>query len=509
MFSNNRREFLKRTTKVIATIPFIRKIKFPGLFQVDPKRDQRVQSTLKENVYFPHPIGNTRRNQRLNSYERSGNPTDLFTDELDRKYRSGTENSINIHIFTEGEKIKRTSSKYERSLHGWRPTEGEVEKLREFGEIAYSSGLTSTRVTLMDVSPNELINIADLPFVQSVTIADSSEGMIVGANCPKEKNDGAPMENVRQYNHTNFDLAMNYADLSTSIRAGFIDSGYSMDEQEHDASSEYDSQHAKDFGMAHNSHDFVTEDSFNWIYDKEGHGTGVADTFAYMLDPDDEHYGDNIAILRITDATLGIAEINSNIREAIEYAIEEDIEVINIAHGGSYSNHYNEFCDELKAYAMCGYIPVAAVGNQGNDNMRFAGSSHWTIGVGGYDPINPCESGVFAEYNKDECSSFGTTISYSECDTCYERSSGNPVFHPTVYGCYSIETDKPDYASGTSNSAPQVAAAAMLMQNNGLFDFDKAEQIFESMNLIEICDEFNYAKRGEVLNAYEAYDETV
>ena len=67
--------------------------------------------------------------------------------------------------------------------------------------------------------------------------------------------------------------------------------------------------------------------------------------------------------------------------------------------------------------------------------------------------------------------------------------------------------DGSDQIYGTSYAAPQVSAAAAIMQSNGLYNFEEAKNIFHNMDWYEVCPD-GVAEEGQVLDAYDADSKT-
>lgn len=233
---------------------------------------------------------------------------------------------------------------------------------------------------------------------------------------------------------------------------------------------------------------------------------------AYMIDPDHNQGNNPIVPLKISSDTEGISR--SATRAAIEYAVEHEIDVINLSFGSiqSYRTCPTTYCYEFESYTSAGYIPVTLTHNYRSENgVTNTATPFHTISVGGV--TDTCSGSD--DYERDGNSQYGDVI-YAEphnwgpgvqCSPCYWDGQLNASeFQPTVYGAYTIyDPTNNGHLYGTSYSAPQIAAAAAIMQSNELYDFNIAKDIFHDMSYKTICPN-DASREGQLLDALDAAD---
>jgi len=315
---------------------------------------------------------------------------------------------------------------------------------------------------------------------------------------------------LRDESHMQFEPVEGDYSIPSWVRMGIIDRGYNTS-----VNGEWKKNYAQEIGI-----DESLADSFasNWEDTYNYHGNKVADTAGYFLGEGNGH--SNLFVPLRYDARDDEESRTDQTRAAIEFAEKNGIQVLNMSFKIRNESDAcpSVLCDLLKSYTESGYIPVASSGNNGRtQEVSHPGTGHYTITAGGMH--GTCSGG----FERHTSSNYGTiqfrdTTNYSfYCSTCYS-DGGYSDFAPQVYGCYSFETDGVDYYGdpktliGTSFAAPQVAVGALIMQANGLYDYEEARSIFESMDQYEICEGDNGdpypARRGQLLDIEYAHSRT-
>lgn len=438
-------------------------------------------------VHHPHPTELPEHRDTVERYERTGDPTELINPVLREHVRENSPETVDVKVRTVGERATVISEgTYERTIDGWRPTGNEVAQLARFGDVEFVPEFISTRVELADVDVDDLKAIADLGFVIGVAW-----------NPPVElewHQNPVPVEDLYSNSYYWFDGVSGNYSVPSDLRIGIIDTGYVGG-----GTSAYSSSHAE---SSPHGIDTSLAETFepNWDYDDgRNHGDTVADSAAYMLD---DGHSDLFVPLKF----LGETQNSRTSTEAIEFAEKHDIDVINMSFGGPSSDSQcpETYCDELDSYTSAGFIPTASSGNSDADGtVTFPGGEWLSIGVGGID-----DSGCSADdtYSAHDDSNHGT-IAYDNCSYCSARAPVTEQFVPHVYASYATETEAGEVAGGTSNAAPQAAAAAVIMQSNGLYNYDEAESIYRNMNYFDICPS-GEAQEGQLLDAWDAHYRT-
>lgn len=462
--------------------------------------DERGDLTAPVELEHYLDMGSVR--DRVSAYEDSGRPEDLYKGPLRRFLdRSTGDDRIPIAVKTVGQRNSIvTNGPYQRQIKGWQPTRSEVRDLSAFGSVEHVPEFISTTVSMRDVHVDDLSDVATLPFVLSVNYDPAPEP----ASFDKDY--------LRGDDAYGFTWVEADYDIDWPTKVAILDDGYS------DGHGNYAENHAAEIGHSIVSRDFTDEDDWSSVTYEQGgnriyHGTTVADSLGYMIDPDHGARTHDKLFCHMKVASEEQGYWSSNVREAIEHAARNDVEVLNMSFG-SFEDKYcpSRYCDELKSYAAAGYVAVAATGNDGKtDGANHPACSAWTIGVGGIG--SSCSNSADFERHEDSNYGYVGTGYYDnsnyvvECDECYELEGVGLNFYPDVYACYATETDAGEIAGGTSNATPQAAAAALIMQNNGVGDYPTAKDLFQEMDYDTICPDLA-AMNGQLLDAVDAYHRT-
>lgn len=432
--------------------------------------------------------------RRLEHFDRNGDPKVFYQKLLsDHLKESSGKQSFDLVITTIGEAKTVTSNRYGRPINGWKPTTDEIATLEEYGNVEYIPEFISTDVILRNVARQDVARIASLDFTLSVNVEGKTK---VAGDC---SGDGIGVDTLRSSSYFTFDSVESDYTIDSDIRIGVIDTGYDG------SKTSYASSHAADVGIDTNlAKDFTG--SGTWNEDQYPHGTDVADTIAYMSGVNKGH-SDLFVPLRAQASSSSNTE--SNVKSAVEYALKNDIDVINTSlvvylSDGTGSTDYctQKICAEHDAYTDAGYLPFATAGNDGyTSKVDIPGGSWLTIGAGGID-AGSCSS---KDYSRDSSSDYAPSFDYTTCSYCdYYASSGSA---PTIYGAYHTVTDASNCISGTSFASPQAAAAGVIMVSNDQYNYSNSRQIFEDMNTYTICPD-EAAKRGQLIDAYYAWNQT-
>lgn len=455
-----------------------------------------------DEVYYTHVTEKAGHKRRIERFENRSDPKELFHPHL-REFlvEDSSRETLNVAVNTLGERNTVTSrGSYQRKLHGYRPTADEVERLEQFGDVVHVPEVISTKVSMRNVSRDDLDRIAALDFV-------------VGVNKDPDdvSPDGASADNLLSTDYYWFSSAQSCYSMSTAVSIGILDDGY-----EGSGTSTYTKSYAETIGIDTSmANDFTedgdwsnvtyTDDDGNLVY----HGDDVADSAAYMLKDGDTHSDLFVPLKVASDEQSYWA---SNTREAIEYAATNGIDVINMSYSGSpQSTCPSTYCEELDSYTGSGYYPFATTGNGGKESsVGFPGGEWLTIGVGGFD----ADCSDSDDYKRDPSSNYGDVYfeePYSDgntyCSWCSSKTSDAYQHSPHVYGCYETYTDG-GTLYGTSFAAPQAAAAGVVLRAEAVLDYQDCQSRFKNMDYYTICDDESSdpAKLGQLLDAYDMVD---
>lgn len=187
------------------------------------------------------------------------------------------------------------------------------------------------------------------------------------------------------------------------------------------------------------------------IEDTHGHGTAVAGVIAAQFNGEGiVGIAPNVELLVIKceiDTSTGAFKYSSDLTYGIYYAIEQDVDVINMSFGGEDNTTGSAIQLAVDSDIIC----VAAAGNDNTDTPHYPAADSNTIGVGALAQ----DSWELADY-----SNFGVNLDIVAPGTTYTSAVGGE------YG----------YKQGTSLAVPIVTAAvALYVSQNKYVTFDKVK----------------------------------
>lgn len=444
--------------------------------------------------------------RQVRRYERTGDPTWLY-DPVLAAHLDGEppEERIDLVVRTVGERsVQETGGPADRTIHGWRPTDGEVETVARFGSVGFVGEVATTTIAVRNVAPEDVRAIADLPFVLAV---GRDPPLAVDRPGTVQPDGGVPLAELRSSDYFRFSELPSEVSIPSWLRIGIVDRGYG-------GSGDFAFPRAAALGIDEDlARDFTDEGEW---YDGDDHGSNVANTCAAML-PDG--HDDLFVPLKVvpTGRTPSMPDVRDRIRAAIEYAEIHGIQVLNLSLGatGYQRTCPSTFCAELSSYVDAGYLPFAAVGNRDTSGVGFPGGEWLTIGVGGVS--GTCGGASYERYVDGDgyYGSSYSTVRYHDqindrthCHFCRHRSGQFRGFSPSVYGCYRPRTEAGVTLWGSSYACPQAAAAGALALANEPRGYREVASLFRGMDRYGICPE-RAAREGQLLDAEYVYRETV
>lgn len=199
--------------------------------------------------------------------------------------------------------------------------------------------------------------------------------------------------------------------------------------------------------------------NYDWslIEDTQGHGTSVAGVLAASMNSDNIigiAPNAQILVIKAECREDGTFERTSDLVFGLYYAIERDVQVVNMSFGSPLAIDFEK--DPFYAPTKLAYdsdiICVAAAGNEGTSGLMSPACHEYVIGVGAID-----ENWTLADY-----SNYGENVNVVAPGTTYTTMIG---------GGYGTQT-------GTSFSSPMVAGAvALFMQGNRYATFDLVQEV--------------------------------
>lgn len=343
-------------------------------------------------------------------------------------------------------------------------TKGEARELADrFGASLRitSDGRFATLTLPDDTTISDIISdddnlscIDSLSINWSARISDTEEGY--------EREPSAPSSYITDglYPYQEY---LNYLNIGNSwdhyggwgITVAIIDTGIDTDHPEFEGRiSEYSYNASEDKILK----DYMNADgSYDWslIEDEQGHGTAVAGTLAAARDNNGTvgiaPYVDIIVIKAECDE-YGNFLRSSDLVFGLYYAIERDVDVVNMSFGGP----ENIYTDAARLGRDSDILMVAAAGNNGTAALMYPASDINVIGVG-----------ALAEDSWD----IATYSNYGENTDIVAPGS---VYTSTMGGKYGNMT-------GTSFASPIVAGALALAKSQSEYRYATNDEIIELM----------------------------
>ena len=479
------------------------------------ERDEKSPLLDRDDVYHTHVTELASMQAQLNRVEQLGDPEVLYNPALTRHLDENPEkDSFHLYVITIGEEsVVQEKRGPERMIHGWRPRESEVDHLSDYGEIGFVPRFIATKVYLRDVKRSNIPKLAELPFVLEINwvppLGEESSDYDYSCFARSDNLDeGVHVDDLRSSNYFKFDEVNRNEDWL--FKVGIADTGYAGHGHSLFAES-YAEEIGLDEELAKNFTEGAVMDGPDWRNPSNScHGDDVADMCAYML----QHGHDELFVpLKVKHTSQSPSETAEYLSEAIEYAEEHHIDILNMSLGIEDPLSYcpSTFCEELKSYTEAGHFPVASTGNQERtDAVTFPGGEWFTIGIGGV--FGSCEGGDYQiHYESNRGTITFETSDETHCHWCATAvGSYSSHFSPQAHGCYSTETDSNEdenVLSGTSYAAAQASAVALVMRSNYLLDYEEALSNFKEMESKWLCP-ITDARHGQLIDAELADDQT-
>ena len=327
------------------------------------------------------------------------------------------------------------------------------------------------REYLEEMSADYQVSIAELeseedkyrlPMRPNYTVSDSEYSL-------QTYLDYINMQNVWSYGYT-----------GSGVTVAVIDTGIDTDHPEFAGRiSEYSYNATEDKIVK----DWTTPDgNYDWslIKDEQGHGTAVTGVIAGTMNSGNIigiAPNVNIIVIKAECDELGNFYRTSDLVFGLYYAIERDVQVVNMSFGTSGS--INPFAEATQLAYDSDIICVAAAGNKGTSALTWPAADENVIGVGALEE----NSWTLASY-----SNYGENSDIVAPGTTYTSIMGGK------YGSM----------NGTSLSSPIVAGAiALFMQNNIYTTFDDVEEVLyaSSYDLGALGEDWDYGYGALDVNA--------
>jgi len=461
-----------------------------------------IPGDLSSDVYFTAPTELPLLVSKVEQYNEERDSDIILHPALKRQLESHDSEEINLLVRTIGERIETTSSGTpQRDFFGFRCTSDEVSELENYGDVAFVPQSSSTKLSLSNVNVDKIEEIAELPFVLEL----NHESEVI-RNIEDSGNTDYPsyvdLDDLRKgeyHGYSNIDGDWEVSDTHT---IGYIDNGYRGD-----GHGPFSESYAETYGFVNASlaNDFHTgwDDPDGWGDDDDYfHGDASMDLGAYMLG--EQNVPDSVEQpIMVPLYVYDNPNERSIVREAITFAINENIPVISASWGTELWNRScpSEYCDLLLSYSQTGGIFVSATGNdEYTTKVDYPGGEYLSIGVGAVDDE---KSKYPYDYERDPDSNYGE-IQLDECSECYKEFD-NAHFSPNVYG-YGAVRDSENWGvyGNTSAATAQVSITALMMKSVGSLGYKDVVAIFDSMDRHKIYPD-DAARTGQFNNAEYAY----
>ncbi|MFW6025764.1 MAG: S8 family peptidase [Candidatus Woesearchaeota archaeon] len=271
----------------------------------------------------------------------------------------------------------------------------------------------------------------------------------------------------RQWGHitTNLEAAWDLQKGNYSTTVAVIDSGIIPNHQD----LKYNLLEGYDFV------DYDNEPIDETIKSDQGsHGTHVAGIIGAIANNNrgvaGVNWDVNILPLRVFDEH----GTSSEIIEAIYYAIEEDVDVINMSFGGPQGSEDSALHQAIQEAVEEGIIVVASSGNGGadkigDDSILYPAAFDEVISVGAVNMNN----------KRSSYSNYGSKLDLVAPGGSLNED-GEGIY--STWGYYENDSPRADYSymSGTSMAAPYVSGVAALLFSDGLSSYQVKDRLLNT-----------------------------
>ena len=255
--------------------------------------------------------------------------------------------------------------------------------------------------------------------------------------------------------HANLEAAWDITQSGSTVRVAVIDTGVLPNHPDLQGNL---SEAGADFVGGDNSkpvedYNYTDQDPTDPTTQAMGgsHGTHVAGIIGAVTNNNKgvAGVGRNIEILPIRSLSSNNGYY-FDIAEGIYYAIDQNVDIINMSIGGGSRNTLQE---AVEAAATAGIVVVASAGNNGESGVLYPGGYDSVISVGAVN------------YNNEltDYSNYG-----SELDLVAPGGENYGIY--STWGYYENDSSVTDYTglAGTSMAAPYVSGIAALLKANGV-----------------------------------------
>ncbi len=315
---------------------------------------------------------------------------------------------------------------------------------------------------LPEMSPDYQVSVADM---------EEAIGFVREPKMPDRKLNDTELSFQSYLGYINIGTSWNMT-LGSGITVAVIDTGIDTDHPEFSGRISQNSYNAS-------SDKIVKDYGLSVIEDKQGHGTEVAGVISAAMNNGKGVAGiapeAQLLVIKAECNKEGVFERGSDLVFGLYYAIEQDVNVINMSFGSD-ENIYEE---ALQLAADSNIICVASAGNDSTSMLNYPAADENVIGVGAlaYD------SWELAEY-----SNYGDNSDVVAPGTVYTT---------TIGGGYK-------YINGTSFSSPIVAASLTLyFSSNKRDDVEKIREVLYAscLDLGDLGEDWYYGYGALDLNA--------
>ena len=193
--------------------------------------------------------------------------------------------------------------------------------------------------------------------------------------------------------------------------------------------------------------DHLTEDgSYDWslIEDEQGHGTAVAGVIAADMNNNEGIVGIapnvELIVIKAECDEYGNFYSTSDLVFGLYYAIERDVDVVNMSFGGE----ANFFEEPAKLAVDSDIICVAAAGNNGSASLTYPAADENVIGVGALAE-NSWELASYSNYGESVNIVAPGTVYTTKNDGSYQTIHGTSFSSPIVAAIITLQMQKDYY----------------------------------------------------------------
>ena len=314
----------------------------------------------------------------------------------------------------------------------------------EFATVKLSNGLTVENV-VKDKNNEDILEYISLDYQATISEVEEIVEEVEHTSRPNYSVNDPYYDKQTYLDYLNLNNVWSYT-KGDGITVAIIDTGIDTDHSEFVGRiSEYSYNATEDKIVK----DYFTEDgSYDWslIEDEQGHGTAVAGVIGATMNNNEGITGIapnvNLLIIKAECDEYGAFYNTSDLVFGLFYAIEQDVDVVNMSFG---TYGLNPFSEATKLTVDSDIICVSAAGNDSTAALTYPAADTNVIGVGALDD-NSFELASYSNYGENVDVVAPGTVYTTKNDGTYQTITGTSFSSPIVAAIIALQSSRDGYS---------------------------------------------------------------